>query len=434
MTISRRDALKIGAGGVAATALSTSLRAAQSPAVTPQQEALPPAFDALKPFGNRIQPITDQEFWGRIVLAQRLMSDARPQFSALYVTPGTSLYYYTGIRWWPSERLLALVVPRMGDPMMICPAFEEGRLRELLRWPIEVRVWQEDANPYDLAAQFLAERRMRTGAVGVAVEETTRFVFFDGLRRASPGLECRSGDPVTVGCRGQKTEHELALMKLACEATCDVYRAVFASLQPGMTDRQVSQLIARGYEKMGLRGDALVLFGKYAAQPHGTKEPQILREGEIVLIDGGTEVEGYQSDVTRCGVLGRPPDKLLRTFDIVRRAQDAALMAVAKDGNTCGSVDDAARAVITSAGYGPGYKYFTHRLGHGIGLDEHEHPYLVHGDKTILQPGMTFSNEPGIYIPGEFGLRLEDDMVVSGMGGADLLTPEFSTSLQKPLG
>jgi len=432
MTISRREALRIGAGAAAGAALSAPLHGAQVSSPSSQAEGLPPAFDVLKPFGNRVQPITDQEFWGRIVLAQRLMSDARPQFSALYVTPGTSLYYYTGIRWWPSERLLALVVPHVGDPIMICPAFEEGRLRELLRWPIDVRVWQEDANPYDLAAQFLAERRLRTGIV--AIEETTRFMFFDGLRKAAPNLEYKSGDPVTVGCRGQKTEHEQALMKLACEATCDVYRAVFASLQPGMTDRQVSRLISRGYEKMGLSGDALVLFGQYAAQPHGTKLPQVLTEGEIVLIDGGTSVEGYQSDVTRCGVLGKPPDKLLRTFDIVRRAQDAALMAVAKDGNTCGSVDDAARAVITSAGYGPGYKYFTHRLGHGIGLDEHEHPYLVHGDKTILQPGMTFSNEPGIYIPGDFGFRLEDDMVVSGMGGADLLTPEFSTSLEKPLG
>lgn len=434
MTISRRDALKIGAGGVAATAFAGPLLGGQNPPAPalPPTEALPPAFDALKPLGSRVQPITDQEFWGRIVLAQRLMSDARPQFSALYVTPGTSLYYYTGIHWWPSERLLALVVPHVGDPIMVCPAFEEGRLRELLRWPIDVRVWQEDANPYELAAQFLAERRLRTGIV--AVEETTRFMFFDGLRKAAPSLEYKSGDPVTIGCRGQKTDHEIALMKLACEATCDVYRAVFASLEPGMTDRQVSQLISRGYEKMGLRGDALVLFGKYAAQPHGTKLPQVLSEGEIVLIDGGTSVEGYQSDITRCGVLGKPPATLVHVFDIVRRAQDAALMAVAKDGNTCGSVDDAARAVITSAGYGPGYKYFTHRLGHGIGLDEHEHPYLVHGDKTILQPGMTFSNEPGIYIPGEFGLRLEDDMVVSGMGGADLLTPGFSASLEKPLG
>ena len=434
MTISRRDALKIGAGGVAATAFAGPLLGGQNPPAPalPPTEALPPAFDALKPLGSRVQPITDQEFWGRIVLAQRLMSDARPQFSALYVTPGTSLYYYTGIHWWPSERLLALVVPHVGDPIMVCPAFEEGHLRELLRWPIDVRVWQEDANPYELAAQFLAERRLRTGIV--AVEETTRFMFFDGLRKAAPSLEYKSGDPVTIGCRGQKTDHEIALMKLACEATCDVYRAVFASLEPGMTDRQVSQLISRGYEKMGLRGDALVLFGKYAAQPHGTKLPQVLSEGEIVLIDGGTSVEGYQSDITRCGVLGKPPATLVHVFDIVRRAQDAALMAVAKDGNTCGSVDDAARAVITSAGYGPGYKYFTHRLGHGIGLDEHEHPYLVHGDKTILQPGMTFSNEPGIYIPGEFGLRLEDDMVVSGMGGADLLTPGFSASLEKPLG
>lgn len=442
MRISRRDVLKMGAGGAAGAALGISA-AAQQPGKAQQSvpgaqsktdcddEKLPPAFAALKPLGKRVQPIADQEFWGRIVLAQRLMHDAKPQYAALYVTPGTSLYYFTGIRWWPSERLLALLIPRDGDPTIICPAFEEGRLRELLRWPIPVRVWEEDASPYAIAGQWLEERRSRTGRVGV--EETTRFAFLDGVRRTTRTIEYVSGDPITVGCRAQKTSHELELMRLSCEATCDVYRAVFASLQPGITDRQVSRLLSRGYQQMELSGDALVLFGKNAAQPHGTKLPQVLSEGDIVLIDGGTAVEGYQSDITRCTVLGTPSDKLKKAFDLVRKAQDAALITAATEGTSCGAVDDAARSVITSAGYGPGYKYFTHRVGHGIGLDGHEQPYLVHGNKVALQPGMTFSNEPGIYVPGDFGLRLEDDMVISETGGADLLTPGFSPSLEKPL-
>jgi Xaa-Pro dipeptidase len=439
MKISRRYALKIGSIGVASIAGAASVALGQvAPARQPTpdspkpcEDKLPPAFSGLKPLGKRVQPISDEEFWGRIVLAQRLMSDAKPQYAALYVTPGTSLYYYTGIRWWPSERLLALLIPRVGDPTIICPAFEEGRLRELLRWPIPVRVWEEDASPYAIAGQWLEERRSRTGRVGV--EETTRFAFLDGVRKTTRTIEYVSGDPITVGCRGQKTSHELELMRLSCEATCDVYRAVFASLYPGITDREVSSLLTRGFRQMELTGDALVLFGKYAAQPHGTKQPQVLREGDIVLIDGGTAVEGYQSDITRCTVLGTPSDKLKRIFDLVRKAQDAALITLATEGMTCGAVDDAAREVIVDGGYGPGYKYFTHRLGHGIGLDGHEHPYLVHGNKVALQPGMTFSNEPGIYVPGDFGLRLEDDMVVSETGGADLLTPGFSPSLEKPL-
>jgi Xaa-Pro dipeptidase len=222
-------------------------------------------------------------------------------------------------------------------------------------------------------------------------------------------------------------------MRLACEATFEVFRAVFASLQTGMSQSDIAALVDRGFSRMGLRGGALVLLGEWAALPHGTVKPQKLTEGEVVLIDGGTSVEGYQSDVTRCGVIGKPSDKQLRAFEILRRAQDAALDAC-RSGKFSGAVDDAARAVVTSAGFGPDYKFFTHRLGHGIGLDGHEHPYLVRGSKTILQPGMTFSNEPGIYVRGDYGVRLEDDMVVMPGGAAQLLTPGFSPSFEKPVG
>jgi Xaa-Pro dipeptidase len=212
-----------------------------------------------------------------------------------------------------------------------------------------------------------------------------------------------------------------------------VFRAAFASVKEGMSQEDIGKLVEGGFSKVGLRGGALVLLGASAALPHGTIKPQKLKEGDVILIDGGTQVEGYSSDVTRTGVLGKPSEKVTRVYEIVRKAQDAALDA-ARTGRLSGTVDDAARKVITDAGFGPDYKLFTHRLGHGIGLDGHEHPYLVRGSKTVLEPGMTFSNEPGIYIPGEFGLRCEDDMVIMADGPAQLLTPGFAVSLEKPLG
>jgi Xaa-Pro dipeptidase len=271
---------------------------------------------------------------------------------------------------------------------------------------------------------------MATGRIGI--EETTRYAFFDGLRGAAHSVELVSADLVTVGCRAQKSEHELELMRLACAATFDVYRATFASLREGITQREVGDLIARGYEKMKLSGYSIVLFGPAAALPHGTREEQILREGMGVLIDGGTSVEGYQSDITRTSVLGKPSAKLVRAFEIIRKSQDAAF-AAAVAGKECGSVDEAARKVIADAGFGPGYKYFTHRLGHGIGMDGHEWPYLVRGNRTILKPGMTFSDEPGIYVPGDYGLRCEDLMVITESGTAKLLTPGLAPSLEKPI-
>jgi Xaa-Pro dipeptidase len=422
--------LKAGAFATAASALQPA--AFGLPAITEvEQQPLPPAFGKLKPLGDRIRPITSEEYQGRVVLAQRFMREAKPPISALFITPGTTLFYYTGIRWGLSERLLALLLPREGSPMIVCPAFEEGRLREQLRWPMDVRVWQEDENPYPLIAKWLVGEHFRTNRVGI--EETTRYEFFEGLRKAVHTAELTSADPVTHACRAVKSEHEQELMRLACEATFDVFRATFASLQEGITQFEVADLISRGFEKMALRGGALVLFGQWAALPHGTHQPQKLQQGEIVLIDGGCSVEGYQSDVTRCSLLGKPSDKLLRAFDLVHKAQDAALIA-AQMGQPCGSVDDAARRVITQGGFGPDYKYFTHRLGHGIGLDGHEWPYLVRSNKTIMQTGMTFSDEPGIYVPGDYGLRLEDDMVVADVGAAQLLTAGLSPSLEDPLG
>lgn len=435
MGISRRQWLKSGAAGALGASFAGTAEvqaggqaAGRQPQGSGRRSQL---FDKLQPLGDRAKPVTVAEMQQRVARAQQLMRDANPNLDALYITPGSSMYYFFGVRWGLSERLFAFVIFRTGGTFLVCPAFEEGRARELLRWEMPVRIWQEDESPYGLAAGAMAERGMRTGRIGV--EEHTRFHFYDGLRRAANGFEFASADSVTIGCRGRKTAHELQLMRVACEATVDVYRAVFDSLSEGMTQGDVSSLLRQGFQRMGLGGGALVLFGQWAALPHGTRQPQQLKEGDVVLIDGGTSVEGYASDVTRCSVLGRPSDKLRAAFNTVRKAQDAAL-AAAMNGKTSGSVDDAGREVVTEAGYGENYQLFTHRLGHGIGLDGHEHPYLVRGSTTVLEPGMTFSNEPGIYVRGEYGMRLEDIMVIEEKGPARLLTPSFSPSLERPCG
>jgi Xaa-Pro dipeptidase len=403
-------------------------------------EGLPPALVSLKPLGSRIRPITPEEFAQRIHRVQELMAGSTPSLSlaapvpkydTLFLAPGSSLYYFTGIRWAPSERLLGVVIPRRGDPILVVPGFEEGRLREKLRLPMEIHAWQEDESPTKVAAAALSNRGIRSGRMGV--EESTGFTYFDRFREAAPGFEFVSADPLTIACRAHKSPHELELMRLACDATFDVFRAVFASLKEGMSQDDIARLVEAGFAKMQLQGSALVLLGASAALPHGTLQPQKLKEGAVVLVDGGCKLEGYESDVTRTGVLGKPSEKVARVFEIVRKAQDAALDA-ARAGHLSGNVDDAARAVITSAGYGPDYKFFTHRLGHGIGLDGHEHPYLVRGSKTVLEPSMTFSNEPGIYVPGEFGVRCEDDMVITADSPAQLLTQNFAVSLEKPFG
>ena len=438
---SRRRFLRhtIAATSLGVLAKPDLLRA--EPQTPPSSAELPPAFDKLTPLGSRVHPITPAEFSERIAHAQQLMADPKSQaadatstppqkYDALFFAPGTSLYYFTGVHWGLSERLLGLVIPREGTPIMVVPGFEEGRLRERLRIPMEIHAWQEDESPTELAAKALADRGIRSGKIGV--EETAGFTFFDHFRRAAPGFEFASADPVTIACRGRKSAHELELMRLACDTTFDVFRAVFASLKEGMSQDNIGRWIEEGFSKMNLQGGALVLIGASAALPHGSIKPQTLKPGDVVLIDGGTKVEGYESDVTRTVVFGeKPSDKLVKVFDTLRKAQDAALDA-ARAGRLSGTVDDAARAAVTSAGYGPGYKLFTHRLGHGIGLDGHEHPYLVRGSKTVLQSNMTFSNEPGIYVPGEFGIRCEDDMVIAPDGPAQLLTQGFAISLEKP--
>jgi Xaa-Pro dipeptidase len=263
------------------------------------------------------------------------------------------------------------------------------------------------------------------------MEESIRFAFVDGTSKASPHATIASATGVTAGCRMVKSAHEIALMRLASQVTLTVYEAVYQALREGMTQSEVSNLIDAAYGRTGFPGDASVMMGELTAFPHGSTTPQVIREGSIIMIDDGCVVEGYQSDITRTFVLGKASEKMKQVFDIVHRAQSAAL-AAARPGAECGAVDTAARKVITEAGYGPDYKYFTHRLGHGLGMDGHEWPYLVRGNATKLQANITTSNEPGIYIRGEFGIRLEDDMHITE-NGAELFTPQ-SPSLEDPFG
>jgi Xaa-Pro dipeptidase len=420
MCIDRRGFLEVAAGAAGALALmSRSARA--------EETALPDAVKNLKNMLGGVEPITDDERKGRIEKAKRLMNENG--ISAVYVESGSSLYYYTGVRWGRSERMFAMVIPREGDPAWVCPAFEEERARELIRFGDDIRTWEEHESPYRLVAQILADRGVRTGKLGV--EETTRFFFVDGIRKESPGLEMVSGDPVTVGCRVIKSKAELALMKRANEITVAAYKAAVASLKEGMTHTEVSGIISAAHTAMGVSGGAGVQFAEFSAFPHGSSKPQKLKEGDVVMMDGGCGVESYRSDVTRTVVFGKPTDRQRQIWDLEKKAQDAARDAV-KPGATCEAVDAAARKVVVDGGFGPGYKYFTHRVGHGIGLDGHEWTYLVPGNKTPLAPGMCFSNEPGIYLYGEFGVRLEDCFYVTEDGG-ELFTKQ-SPSLDDPFG
>ena len=420
--ISRRRFVQSTAVGAAALATPAMMQA----------EKLPRSIAALKSMKEQARPITVQEREQRQEKARQLMSENA--LDSILLMEGTSLEYFTGVRWHGGERMFAMVLPVKGEAFYVAPAFEEGRAREQLAnspggGRADVRVWQEDENPYALVAQGLKDRSMATGRLGI--EETVRFVFSQGVAASSPQTHIASATPVTAGCRSVKSEHEVALMRLASKVTLMAYEAAYQALKPGMTKPRFEDLVATAHERLGFEGGADVQVGEFSAFPHGSVTPQIIKEGAIVLMDGGCRVEGYTSDITRTFVLGKAGDKMKRVFDIVHQAQTAAVKT-ARPGVECQVVDAAARKIITDAGYGPDYKYFTHRVGHGMGMDGHEWPYLVRGNTRKLEPNMTFSDEPGIYIRGEFGVRLEDDMHITE-SGAELLTAQ-SPSLEQPFG
>jgi Xaa-Pro dipeptidase len=418
----------------AATALPATRNAAAALAAVP---ALPTSIATLRNRRAEAHPIPLAERESRLDRARSLMR--ANQLDAIALTGGTSLEYFTGIRWGNSERLLTFLLPQKGNPFYVCPAFEEDRVRErMTEAPAgpesKILAWQEDNDPYALVAQALREAGVTTGRLGI--EERVPFVFSEGIRNASRGtknaprgLDLTSATPVTAGCRSIKSPAELKLMQLANDITLQVYEAAWKSLKPGMTNSDFSDLIAAAYRQTGFLGHASCQVDAWSALPHGSLKPQTIREGSIVLIDDGCTVEGYQSDISRTFVAGKPTDKMKRVFDTVHKAQLAALNA-AKPGVPCQAVDAAARNVVDEAGFGPGYTHFTHRVGHGIGMDGHEWPYLVKGNTQPLQANMTTSNEPGIYLQGEFGVRLEDDIYITP-DGAKWFTPQ-SNSLEDP--
>ena len=383
------------------------------------QEVQHPAIaglQSLKP--QEPPPISETERAERRAKAQRLMTTSGVH--ALLVEPGPSLNYFGGLSWGRSERLFGLLIPRRGDAIVICPAFERERAESQIDGRFRIRVWQEDESPYALIGDTLRDWGSAAGTL--AVESSARFFVADELAKVKPAMSVISGDPITQACRGIKTSHEIELMRHANRVTIEAFRATLQTLREGMTQTDLRGVLSQAFQRLGYNGGALILFGESSAYPHGLEKPRALEPGQLVLVDGGTSVHGYASDITRTVAFGTPVAEAVKVFGIVREAQRRALIA-ARPGKTAGEIDAVARDYITAQGYGPGYKFFTHRLGHGIGLEGHEWPYLVQGSDVVLRPGMSFSDEPGIYQYGKFGVRLEDIMVITETG-AELLTPQ----------
>ncbi len=416
----RRDFFKTSGPAALGVAIAT----AGSASAQPGDASLPAPIAELKPMTAGVAPISTEERKVRIAKAQSLLAETGMQ--ALVIASGTSLDYFTGARWGLSERFFGCIITREGDPAWVTPAFEKARALEQVKIGKDVRAWEEHESPSALVATILKDRGVTTGRIGI--EETMPFTFADAITKAAPAAQIVNGTPVTAGCRMIKDAHEIALMRRAGEITVAAHRAVFASLKEGMTQDQVGGLSASAHRKLGMNGGSLVLFGKDAAFPHGTTTPQPLKAGDAVLLDGGGRLHSYASDITRTGIFGaKPTDRQRLIWDTVRKAQDAAFRA-AKPGIECQAVDAAARKVVTDAGFGKDYEMFGHRVGHGIGMDGHEWTYFVRGNQTKLRPGMCFSDEPGIYIYGEIGVRHEDVIFITETGAENMTkwtgTPE----------
>ncbi|MBC6981856.1 Xaa-Pro peptidase family protein [Caulobacter sp. 17J80-11] len=388
-----------------------------------------PDVSGLKSLTTNVQPISKAERAARIEKAQRLMAERG--VSALLLEPGSSMTYFTGVRWNRSERTTAAVIPAKGAVVIVTPAFEEPSVRESLAVDGEVRPWNEHESPFERIAQALADGGAGSGTL--AVEATTRFFIVEGVRAAAPGVTVTSGDPIVRGCRMIKSPAELALMQAASDVTLAALRYVHPRVKPGMTAGEIGAMMNAATAALGARPDfALVLLNDASAYPHGSEKPQVVREGGVILMDCGADVHGYQSDISRTWVHGTPSAKQRKVWDTVKRGQEIAL-ATAKLGTPCGAVDDAVRAFYEKEGWGPGYKLpgLSHRTGHGIGMDGHEPSFFVHGDTTPLAPGMCFSDEPGIYIPGEFGIRMEDCLYMTETGPK--LFSAFAKSIDDPI-
>lgn len=413
---SKRSFLKAAAGAAAFTALS------------PLSAAVSARQNGLSDITGDAVPISVEERLERVARAQAIMQDAG--LSALLIEPGSSMLYFSGISWWRSERLTAFIIPVKGDVAVVTPYFEEPSVRESMTFGDDVRTWHEHEDPYARVAQILKDRGLEGGVVGL--EPTVRSFVAEGLKRQ--GVAVGDGWSTTYGCRMVKSVHELQLMHKASEVTLRAYGEVWDKLEAGMTPADINGLMRRSQAALGGQGVwNLALLAEASAYPHGTGQPQTLKEGDIVLMDCGCNVHGYQSDISRTFVFGEPSKRQREVWDTVRQGQNVAFEA-ARLGRPTGEVDDAVRRYYESRGWGPGYQTpgLSHRTGHGIGMDGHEPVNFVHGEKTPLMPGMCFSNEPGLYTFGEFGVRLEDCIYMTESGPKWFTEPP--ENLENPLG
>jgi Xaa-Pro dipeptidase len=380
----------------------------------------------LRPITGSAKAISVEERRARIAKVQALM--AQRKIAALLIEPGSTLDYFTGIRWRRSERTTLAVIPASGEVLVVTPAFEEPSVRETLQVGGDVRPWDEHESPFDRIVQGLKDRGINGGVV--AAESTMRFFIIAGIRQAAANAyEIIPADPIVRACRLIKSPAELALLQFANDVTIEALRHARAQAGVGMSPADLSALVDNATIALGGSPEfSMVLLNEASAYPHGSVQAQKLRDGSTVLMDCGCSVHGYESDISRTWVFGTASPKQRKIWNTVKRGQEIALES-AKINVAVGSIDDAVRRYYESEGWGPGYHLpgLSHRTGHGIGLDGHEPPYLVHGDATPLQAGMCFSDEPGIYIPGEFGIRLEDCWFMTASG------PKLFTALAKSL-
>ncbi|MGU3316943.1 M24 family metallopeptidase [Sphingomonas sp. M6A6_1c] len=387
---------------------------------------VPPSGSGLAKLTPRPKPITATEIRARIACAQVLMREQG--LAAILVEPGASMRYYTGIDWWRSERITCALIPVIGEISVITPSFEEPSVRESLAIEARVHTWLEDEDPIALIASAIPAD---AGAIGV--EETVRFFIVDGMMRSRPQVSFRSASDVVRRCRLIKSPAELALMQYATDITIAAYRYTVPRVQIGMKPADVQAIMKGATERLGGKSEfEEVLVGKASALPHGSNEPQVVRPQDMVLMDCGCSVDGYQSDVSRTFVVGKPTNRQRTLWSQVQQGQQVAFHA-AVVGKPAGAIDDAVRSYYEGLGYGPGYRLpgLSHRTGHGIGLDGHEPINLVRGEMGRLQPGMCFSNEPGLYVPDLFGVRIEDCFYMTEDGPRWFSTPP--TSLDQPV-
>jgi len=427
--MNRRRFLQVGALGAGAGAVGYTKPETSVQGQSHDDQSLPAPIAALQPMTGGVVAISDDERKARIAKAQKLMNEQK--LDAIFMEGTTSMFYFVGMRWGQSERTFGVVIPANGPICYVCPGFEEDRARELIKpaFGSEIRIWQEDDSPYKLIAGIVKDHGVKYHRIGI--EERVRFFIADGVRKEAAGSEIADCVAVTAGCRMLKSKAEIALMQHANNVTIAAYKAGLATMREGMPQDELARNITMAYTRLGYAGDVSIQFGKWTALPHGSATPQKLREGDIVMIDDGVKCEGYQSDITRTTVFGKPTQRMIDVWNTEKAAQTAAFNAI-KIGAPCESVDAAARKVVMDAGFGPGYKLpgLPHRTGHGIGLDGHEWTNFVKGNTTPIQVGMCFSDEPMIAIPGEFGIRLEDDVYIAEDGPHFFSKP--SIAIDKP--